>query len=540
MDRRMTFLCMLMLVILVMPGFAGGTKEATAQVDRDHTLIWAVAATPAGLDINFYWSFEAMEAERNIYDSLARYKIVRDPQSGFLVPDFNSLEGMLAEKWWLSDNGKTLFIKLREGVKSQHGNELTADDVLWRYLSAFDVQGSVVGFGLQGFKVTDPKQIQKVDKYTFSITMPSVNPLAEAWLTHITPHVMDGQEAQKHTTEDDPGAVKWTSSNSAGHGPYKVTEFIPGDRVSFESHEGYWDKSYPLYFKRVIMKEVPASSNRMALLLSGDVDAARDLNWKELKELEGKPGVKVMHWPSNIIQRVEFNCAKAPFDTPLVRKALGFATPYQEIIDSVYLGMVKQAKSINPSTYPTYTGDFWKYELNHDKAREMLKQAGYPNGFKTTLEIESGVPEAEQIAIILKNSFKKVGVEVEIEKLLTGDFYTKVSKHEFKGMYLFRDMPGVVDGLFSVDLWIEHPSHANIGEYRNEEINRLYQEAQTTLDQNVRAKNAHRIQEIAVWEDPAWIFLVEPGYHLAVRDDIDGLAWQTLQEIRWGLATRKK
>ena len=101
-------------------------------------------------------------------------------------------------------------------------------------------------------------------------------------------------------------------------------------------------------------------------------------------------------------------------------------------------------------------------------------------------------------------------------------------------------MPGVVDGGFSIKLWLQSGVDSNFSGYSNAELDKLYKETTETVDQALRDRNFQRIQEIVVWEDPAWILLSEPGYHIAVRDDIYDLFWQSLQEIRWGMAYRKK
>jgi len=511
-------------------------NEGTAEVDRAHTLVWSVPATPNGLDHEFHYSLEAMEAEVNMYDSALRYPL-RSDESGFLVPDFTKVEGSLAESWEISDDGKVVTVHLRQGVMSHSGNELTADDFIYKQERAWELNGAVKNFGGDGLKLYDLKQLKKIDKYTFQITLDSPNPVSESMLTHLVQHLFDSVEVKAKATAEDPWGAKYMASNGSGHGPYKMVSFKPGQEVVFEAFNDYWDKENAPWFQKVIMKEVPSSANRVALLVSGAVDAATYLTANELKEIEGKPGVKVYHWSSNLIQRVEFNQSKPPFDNGLVRKALSYATPYEEILSSVYMGTAKQAKSIIPSTYPGFTDKFWNYKLDLEKAKELLKQAGYENGFKTTLTINAGIPQEEQIAIILKTSFAKIGVDLEIKKVQTGDYYNQVANHSFEGMYIFQDMPGVVDGAFPIGLWAQNPSTQNIGEYNNEEVNKLYKET-TTLDQTKRNQLIERLQEIIVDEDPIWIFLAEPGYHLAMRDDIKNPAWQTLQQIRWNNLTR--
>jgi peptide/nickel transport system substrate-binding protein len=523
--------------------FAQQTSEmaAAAKVDRNHTLIWAVPSIPPGLDIYFYSTWQTMEAVRNVYDSALFYPPVADPNSGFVIPDFSKVKGMLAEKWWFSNNNRTFTIKLKEGIISHEGNELVADDFVWERSRCTRLIG-VKNWWNEGLMITDPeKQVKKIDKYTFSITTESPNPFMVGMFTHMANHIIDSKAYKAHENQpNDNDGTKWSNTKGSGYGPYKVVDYHAGDSVTFLAHDKYWDKSYPMYFKKVIMKEVPKSSSRMALVLAGDADAALNLTPKELKEMEGKPGVRVMHWKSNIITRIEFQCTRPPFNNPLVRKALCFATPYDEILKSVYLGTANQAKSPVASAYPGFNGSYWQYKLDYDKAKELLAQAGYAKGFDTVMELMVDYPQDEQIAIILKNSFAKVGVNVTIEKLQAGDYWSKGPKKDFKGMFVFSDMSGIVDPAFAVKLWLRTGHYSNFSGYSNAEVDKLYDETCATLNQDLRFKDMDRVQQITVWEDPAWILIAEPGYHVVVRNNIKNLFWQSLQEIRWGMATREE
>ncbi|MDQ0221403.1 ABC transporter substrate-binding protein [Peribacillus cavernae] len=535
---------LILLLTVIITGCVKQSKTVSSEdinVDRDRTLIWTVPATPNGLDSEYHNSLQALEAQSNMYDSALRYPFKED-ESGFLVPDYSKVESSLAESWELSKDGKTLTVHLRQGVKSHAGNELTADDFMYQWVDrAWGLNAMYKNFSADGLKLNDPeKQLKKIDKYTFSLTVDTPNPIAEPMMTHIFTHLMDSVDAKAYSTKSDPWATKYLSVNGSGHGPFKVTKYIPGQQVEFEAFNDYWDKKNKSWFQKVIMKEVPSSSNRVALLLSGTADAATSLTPNELQTLKGKPGVKVYSWSGNLIQRVEFNQEKPPFDNPKVRKALAYATPYKDILSSVYLGMAKQATSIIPSTYPGYTGEYWDYKTNFDKAKKLLKEAGYDKGFKTTLTINAGITQEQQIAILLKSSFKNIGVEIEIQELQTGDYYNNLVQHNMDGMFIFQDMPGVADGGFSTKLWAQHPSNINYGGYKNEEVNRLYKETTETLDVKKRNANFKRIQEIVVKEDPIWIYLTEPGYHIAMREDIKNPAWGTSQDIRWNMLSRER
>lgn len=507
--------------------------------DRERTLIWAVPATPNGMDHEIHYSLEAMEAQKNIYDSALAYQVKEDA-SGFLVPDFTELVPALAESWEFSDDNLTITVHLRQGVMSHDGNELTADDFMYKQERAWSLDTSIKNFAGEGQKMYTLDQLKKVDKYTFSITTETPNPIAESMLTHLAQHMFDSVKVKSMATKSDPWASNYLSSAASGFGPYKLVRYQPGQQLVFDAFDQYWDKDNMPWFERVIMREVPQSSNRVALLMHGTIDGATKLSASELQTLENLPGVKVMHYTANQVTRVEFNNRAAPFDNKEVRRALAYATPYQDIIDTVYLGTATQSKSVTPSIYPGYNPSYWDYSTDYEKAKQLLAEAGYPNGFNTKISIISGMPQQEQIAILLQSAFRKIGVNMEIEKFQTGDFYNKRAQHAFDAMFIYEDSPGVVDGGFPLKLWVQHPSPSNIGEYHNAEVNELYNISKDTVDQEVRQKCFDRIQEIVVKEDPVWIFLVEPGYHLAIRDNIEGVQWNTLQEIRWNYMKRVK
>lgn len=319
---------------------------------------------------------------------------------------------------------------------SHAGNELTADDFIWERNRQTRLIG-VDNWQNDGMGITDPDtQIKKLDKYTFQICLDNPNPIIVPIMSHMANHMIDSVEYQKYEgVEGDEDGTKWSNTAGSGYGPYQVESFTAGDSIVLQAYENYWDKSVPLFFKKVIVKEVPKSANRMALVLSGDADAATYLTPKEIKEVEGKPGVKVLSWKSNLMTRIEFNCTKPPFDNPLVRKALCYAVPYDEILDAVYLGTASQLRSVIPSSYPGYDGDNFKYKLDYEEAKRLLAEAGYPDGFDTVMEIMTDYAQDEQIAIIVRDSLKNIGVNVTIEKLQSADYWSKGPSKTFKGMY---------------------------------------------------------------------------------------------------------
>ena len=503
------------------------------EVSREKTLIWAVPELPNGADNEFQYTAEAQELERNLYDSPLAYATYFDEESGFLLPDYSTLEGSLAESWEISEDGSEVTLTFRKGVKSHAGNELTADDFIYSWERGFGDAGNKGTFGAQNMELNSADQIEKIDDYTVKITMNGPNPIAESFLAHVCGLIVDSEEYQKHATESDPWALDWASTHASGHGPWKLVEFTPGVRVVVDRFDDYWDQEHLPYFERVIILEVPESSNRASMLLTGDIDAATKLSNSEIAELQKNPAVKCLHYDGNKTFIVGFNVQNEFLSNPTVRRALGFAVPYDEILETVYLGQAKQLKSLVCSTYPMSTDQYFQYTYDLDQAKSLLEEAGYGDGFSCKITIDNTNVQAEQTALLMQSSFRQIGVELEIEKIQSGGYYDKLANKDFEGMFAFLDSAGCPDAGFALRLGARTDSINNMGHYSNPEVDELVDKMMSTIDESVREECADRLQEIVVWEDPYCLYIAEPGFDLAVTQDIENPQWDTIQQIHW-------
>ena len=503
------------------------------EVSREKTLIWAVPELPNGADNEFQYTAEAQELERNLYDSPLAYATYYDEESGFLLPDYSTFEGSLAESWTISEDGSEATLTFRKGVKSHAGNELTADDFIYSWERGFGDAGNKGTFGAQNMELDSADQIEKIDDYTVKITMNGPNPIAESFLAHVCGLIVDSEEYQKHATESDPWALDWASTHASGHGPWKLVEFTPGVRVVVDRFDEYWDQENLPYFERVIILEVPESSNRASMLLTGDIDAATKLSNSEIAELQQNDAVKCLHYDGNKTFIVGFNVQNEFLSSPEVRRALGFAVPYDEILETVYLGQAKQLKSLVCSTYPMSTDQYFQYTYDLEQAKSLLEQAGYGDGFSCKITIDNTNVQAEQTALLMQSSFRQIGVELEIEKIQSGDYYDKLANKDFEGMFAFLDSAGCPDAGFALRLGARSDSINNMGHYSNPEVDELVDKMMSTIDESVRKECADRLQEIVVWEDPYCLYIAEPGFDLAVTQDIETPQWDTIQQTHW-------
>lgn len=502
-------------------------SPALAQ-SRNETLVVAGPRTPESLDQEYPPTEASHEARRNIYARLLAYDMKTD-ENGVRVEDFGKIVGGLAESWEVSPDRKTITFKLRHGVKSYAGNEMTADDVMWTFERGWNLKATFRWYMGQVLKIEDFSAFQKVDDYTVKVVLPHPSPLIERMWVNNDLGIIDSKVAKAHTTKDDPWASRWLATHSASFAPYQVTQYSPGQQIIYEANKDYYKGAPAL--KKIIFREMPTASNRLAALQAGSVDVAEWLQPRELALLEKAPGVKIWKVFGNYVHRVELNNDTKPFTDVRVRQALNYLVPREQILKAVYFNTARITKSPVSEIYPAYTDEYFHYDEDVAKAKQLLAEAGYPDGFQTQLGYRTGDQVEEEIAVILKTAFARAGVNVELTKLPASSFVERYTKGQLP-MYFFRDMAIVPDAAYVSNLWLNSKSLINYSRYKNDEVDRLINEGLTSVDEDAREKAMKRVQEIVVSEAP-WVFLMNPGYQLATRSNVKGYSWYTPNGNSW-------
>lgn len=505
------------------------TPSATFAQDRNETLIVAGPRTPESLDQEYPPTEATHEMRRNLYERLLAYEMV-EGEDGIYYEDFDSIVGALAESWEVSPDSTSITFKLRPDVKSSAGNTLTADDVMWSFERGWNLKANFHWYMTQVLGIEDfDKAFTKVDDMTVRVTLPAPSPLIEKIWVNNDLGILDATEMAKHLTEEDPWGSRWLATNSASFGPYKATRYAPGQEVIYEANEEYYRGAPRL--KRVIFREMPTSSNRVAALQGGAVDVAEWLLPRELALLEQMPGVEVKKVFGNYIHRVEMNNETPPFDDVRVRQALNYLVPRDQIAEAVYHGTARPTRSPISEIYPGFTDEHFDYEYNVEKAKELLAEAGYADGFTTELGYRTGDQLEEEIAVILKTAFSQAGVDLNLSKLPASTLVERYSNGDIP-MYFFRDMAIVPDAAYVANLWLNSESLINYSRFANDEVDSLIDAALTSTDEPKRIADMQRVQQIVVEEAP-WVFLFNPGYQLALRSNVKGYSWYTPNSNAW-------
>jgi peptide/nickel transport system substrate-binding protein len=511
------------------PGATTAAAATTAPAGK--TLTVAVAALPVTVDPDFAPGQESVEIIWNTYEPLFKYKLI-DGADGIKLSDTSGeggMEGGLVESWTVSPDGKTYTLKIREGVTSAFGNELTAECVKWTFDREFGTQA--VGAYIMGVaNIPGPDSVKVVDDYTVEITLPAPNPTFLRVMNVHTNHPEDCIEVKKHATEQDPWATEWRKRNTAGFGPYTISEWTPGDKLVLTANPNWYGP--PLKVTQIIYKEVPESANRLAMLLAGEVDLAENLTQRQLDQVKQSGTNKVVSVTTNQFVFVAMNANEGPTADPQVRQALLYATPYADIQNSVYFGNATQAYGAIPDNYPYFYGkDFWNYETDLDKAKQLLTEAGYPDGFETSILINADVPEQEEIAVLMRDSFDKIGVTLNIDKKPAAAY----TDQKFSGaiqLNLDQSYALVLDVGYHMTTYLGAVTPLNVGKWTNAEFTDLLTQATGELDGDSRAEKLKRLQEIVITDAPH-IFVAQVPTAYGMRQNVDGYVWYTHDQLRF-------
>lgn len=505
-----------------------GGQAAWAQSPQE-TLIVAGPRTPESLDQEYPPTEAVHELRRNVNERLLAYEM-KKAEDGISYEDFSKITGALAERWEVAPDFKSITFHLRPGVVSGAGHPLDADDVMWSFERGWNLKSNFHWYMTQILKIEDfDAAFTRVDDMTVRVSIPNASPLLEKLWINSDLGILDSDTMKEHLTPEDPWGQRWLATNSASFGPYKVTKYSPGQEIIYEANTDYYRGAPKL--KKVIFREMPTSANRLAALQAGAVDVAEYLSPRELSMLGQMPGVTVNKVFGNFIHRVEMQNQTPPFDNPKVRLALNYLVPRDEIAKAVYFDTARPTKSPISEIYPAFTDEYYNFSNDLEKAKALLAEAGLPDGFKTELGYRTGDQLEEELAVILKTAFAKAGVDVTLSKLPASTLVERYTKGQIP-MYFFRDMAIVPDAAYVANLWLNSNSLIDYSRFHSDEVNALINSALTSTDEDKRRADMKRVQQITM-ENAPWVFLFNPGYQLATRQNVKGYSWYTPNGNAW-------
>ncbi len=358
-----------------------------------------------------------------------------DPATGELMP-------ALATAWHLSEDGKTYWFTLRSDVQFHHtaffspSRSLNADDVTFtfnRILQTDHPYHAVGGANYPYFQSVDwSSLVQSVvaennRTVRFELARPDSSFLSN--LATDFAAVLSAEYAE-HLMQQ--GRPELLDQRPVGTGPFFFKEYKKDQFIRYYRHPEYWRGKTEL--TQLVFDLVPDNAKRMAKLLTHECDVVAYPRNAELKLITERPDVEVQSQTSMNVGFWAFNTKKAPFDNVLVRKALAYAINKDAILEAVYFGYADKAKTILPPTSWAFYHDLPEQHYDPVKAKELLAQAGYPQGFHMdiwAMPVQRLYnPNAQKMAELMQADLANIGVRASIVSFEWNSFRRKLSEFE--------------------------------------------------------------------------------------------------------------
>ena len=395
-------------------GCNGKSGSGAAVKGSTGPIVWARGADSSGLDPAAETDGESLNVAANIFDGLVRFKV-----------GTTEVEPALAKSWEISADGKTYTFHLRDGVKFHDGTPVNADAVVFSLERQRDVNHPAHALATQyGYwgSMDMNNIVAKVDK-TDDATVVIHLQHAEAPL--LADLAMQFAEIVSPTA-----VMKWGREfgrHPVGSGPYKFAEWQPGQRIVLQANEEYWDGAPKL--KTVIWTVIKEASQRTQSFLAGQIDGFEGINAVEVEQLKAAPGATVLTQPGMNVCYLAINMDKKPFDNLKVRQAIAYAIDRDKIVANFYQGMGQSAASMIPPSMWGFNEALKPYPHDPAKAKALLAEAGFPNGFDTEFWYMTAprpyIFAPSEVAAQIRQDFEAVGIRA---KMVTFDWTTYLQK----------------------------------------------------------------------------------------------------------------
>lgn len=500
-----------------------------AQDKRSETLIVANEFGPNMLDIQGVGANRpAYGVSWLAYDRLVSFGRKQMP-NGATSYDFNKIAPELAEKWEVAKDGMSITFHLRKNATFHDGSPVTAEDVKWSFERALGM-GGFPAFQMKAGSVEKPDQFEVVNTHTFRLKLVRQDKMTLPDLAVPVAAIYNSKLAKQHATAEDPWAATWLKNNTAGGGAYKVASYKPGQEIVYERFDAW--KSGPLpKLKRIIQREVPSAGNRRALLTKGDIDITYELPPKDFAEMAQEKGnVRVVSMPvENAMWYLALNTKMQPFDNVKVRQAIAYAIPYDKIMQNGFYGRgapLYGGANVKDAKWPQAT----PYKTDMAKAKQLMKEAGYENGFESTLSFDLGTATvSEPTVILVQEALAQLGIKVAINKVPGANWRAAITKKDMP--MLFNRMGGWLNYPEYFFLWAYHGQNAvfNTPAYQNPALDKLVDAARFEGNPKKYGETVTKFIDIAYTEVPR-IPIAQPVMDVAMQKNVKGYTyWFHLQ-----------
>jgi len=505
MKNRKIISTLLVLVIVAMFSLFAFSEDQAKD-----TLIIGVISDAQSLDPHIQNDSHSEQIVAMLYSTLVKFET-----DGTIVND-------LAESYEVSEDKLTWTFKLKEGVKFHNGKELTAQDVKGTY-DRF-MPGSAEAARLNVTERTKMfTSVDVIDNYTVSITTDEPYGPMMALLASRSLAIMDPDVISEYgvNTGDFP-------ESSIGTGQYKIVSWKKDQELVVERFDDYFGEKAKI--KTVKTRIIPEAASRVIALENGEVDLIKQFPAEDMDRFQADPNINIIKQPSVGARMFEFGCDDPIISNTKVRQAISYAVDRDEFIEGLFPGLVYPSTGpITPVVWGYY--NFGKIDQDQEKAKQLLAEAGYPNGFDTKIITTPRYDKGVELAEILSAQLSEVGINASIEVIewsVLVPMWSGITREEFdQPMFIMgagtsmMDADGAFRGLYTTTE--TGTNERSYGFYSNAEVDRLIHDGMKETDLKKRFEIYKRAQEILYFEDPPGIWLFDRYSFAASRSNLKGV-----------------
>ena len=450
----------------------------------------------------------------NLYDTLI------NPTS-----DGIGVQPGLATKWAVAADGKSVTLTLREGVKFADGSPMTAGDVKWSLDRARDPKAGAWSSSLAS--------IDSVEGAGSTVTLklknpdPTILPALATFNAAIMPQKLF--EATPGATPDE--KAKAFAEKPVGTGPFLMTAWKRGVSMTLKRNPYYWKqgedgKALP-YLDELEFQIIPDDATRLLKLKAGEIDGTEFIPYARVKELQGDANLRMELWPSTRVAYLTMFCGPTlkdgkpnPLSNVKVRQALNYAVNKDAVITVSTQGLGKPMGSFMSTTTPLYVGqELYKYDVA--KAKALLTEAGFPNGFETSIYSLSGNGDDANNLAAVQQMWGQVGVKLRIDQVDNATRTARYREENFS-MRTAAWTNDISDPSQITSYFAYYPNiHSLHSQWQDARVDELYLKGQQEIDPKARAAQYKELQERYNASAPI-VYLYETPYPVAFRKNAKG------------------
>ncbi len=410
---------------------------------------------------------------------------------------------VLAESYTVSADGLVYTVKLKKGIKFQDGTDFNAEAVKVNFDRVTNPDNKLKRYNLY----KNIARTEAVDGSTVRFTLkepfsPFINTLAHPAGVMISPAAL----------------AKWGSKGIVQHpvgtGPFRFVEWKTTDYLKVEKFDGYWRKGYPKV-DTITWRPVVDNNTRAAMMMTNEAHFAFPMPPEAVENLSKKPSLEVTTAPSIIQRYLTMNTLQKPFDNPKVRQAINYAINKDALVKVAYSGYAIPSEGVVPKGVE-YAVKLGPWPFDPAKARALLKEAGYPNGFESTLWSGNNSTTGQKVIQFVQQQLAQVGIKVQVQALEAGQRVERVESAQDPATAPVRlyftgwsSSTGETDWALRPLLASESfpPRLYNMAYYKNADVDAAIAKALVTTSATEKARIYAEAQK-QIWNDAPWAFLL--------------------------------